>query len=728
MQDLIFIIQWWFVFLIIGIIFLPATSLIFTRLLDHGYLFSKVIGIALISYAVLVLGIFKLFPFAYISIVLIIWAFFIMNIWIAKNKIDFKQMFARWKIFIFEEALFLGGIAVWSYIRAHEPSINGLEKFMDFGFLNSILRTTYQPAVDMWYPPLPINYYYFGHLTTAVLTKLSLIPSYISYNLMIATMFSFTFCLSVSFGMNLFSRTTLTRKSITSGIITGALVSLSGNLHTIYLFFNTYNVDKPLPFWNLPFLSNSFPNSYWYPNATRFIPFTIHEFPIYSFVVSDLHGHVVDIMYVLLFLAIAYVLFITKATSKILLVLLGFLLAIMYMTNAWDSIIYLLLASCFLAVKNVHILKFGNKTNLNFIKIRLPRLASTGFFLKETLKPIFLLITLLLLFSLPFNLNFKPFAEGIGILCAPQFLTNIGRLGPFLFEADHCQRSALWQLLILYGFFYSFVFAFVIFLLKRKTSFKILKEDTFVLILIFVSSILILLPEFLYVKDIYPAHYRANTMFKLVYQAFIMLSLSSAYIIFRITSDIFTLPARNAKHSFGRRVYFIFTILFLILVFTYPYFAIKSYYGDLKTYSGLSGIDYMKKRLPQDYEAIRWINKNIQNRPTIVEAQGDSYTDYARISANTGLPTVLGWTVHEWLWRGSYDIPSPRIEDVRLIYESNDLEETKKILKKHNVEYVYLGNLEREKYTNINETKFEQLGKVIFETGQTKIYKLANPL
>ena len=156
----------------------------------------------------------------------------------------------------------------------------------------------------------------------------------------------------------------------------------------------------------------------------------------------------------------------------------------------------------------------------------------------------------------------------------------------------------------------------------------------------------------------------------------------------------------------------------------YPYFAIKSYYGDMRTFSGLDGIAYMKDRLPDDYKAITWLNQNIGGRPVIVEAQGDSYTDYARISANTGLPTVLGWPVHEWLWRGSYDIPSPRIEDVRLIYESDDLVETKKILKKHKVVYVYLGNLEREKYPNLKEAKFEELGDIVFETGQTKIYRI----
>src|SRR5207249_428558 len=102
--------------------------------------------------------------------------------------------------------------------------------------------------------------------------------------------------------------------------------------------------------------------------------------------------------------------------------------------------------------------------------------------------------------------------------------------------------------------------------------------------------ILITIPEFIYVKDIYPAHYRANTMFKLVYEAFIMLSIASGYIIVRIVSA--------TKQTLSGKVFLIFTFLFLILVGIYPYFATTSYYGDLKTYQGLDGINYLKIRYP----------------------------------------------------------------------------------------------------------------------------------
>ena len=49
------------------------------------------------------------------------------------------------------------------------------------------------------------------------------------------------------------------------------------------------------------------PSTYWYPNATRFIPKTIHEFPSYSYVVADLHGHVYDIPFVLLSISILFI-------------------------------------------------------------------------------------------------------------------------------------------------------------------------------------------------------------------------------------------------------------------------------------------------------------------------------------------------------------------------------------------------------------------------------------
>ena len=324
---------------------------------------------------------------------------------------------------------------------------------------------------------------------------------------------------------------------------------------------------------------------------------------------------------------------------------------------------------------------------------------------------------LAILFSLPFWLSFKPFGSGIGLLCAPDFLTNLGKLGPFLFEANHCARSPLWMLFILWGFFYLVVLGFLIKLLKGlKLPKSLSSTDLLALTLALTATILILIPEFFYVKDIYPAHYRANTVFKFGYQAFIILALTSGYMITRLISNLKTF-------SFSL-VFLPFALLFFTLVALYPYFAINSYYGSLKNYQGLDGLSYLGDSYPSDYQAILWINNNISGQPVILEAQGDSYTDYARVSANTGLPTVIGWPVHEWLWRGSYDETGKRGTDVATLYESPDRTLTSTLAQKYNISYIFIGTLERQKYQKLDEKKFENLGKLVFESGNTRIYQL----
>lgn len=754
LNDIAFIFQWWLAFFIVGIVFLPLTFNLFHNFFDKGYIFAKILGAIAISYLIFILGIAHILSFTRLNLFVILTFILLLDFVFIKLSKNLKTFFlSKEKILMFfiEEVIFLTGITSWSFIRAHQADIQGLEKFMDFGFINSILRSDYFPPRDMWFTPFSINYYYFGHLVTAVLTKLSNIPSPITYNLMLSTIFAFTFTASFSIGANLFYFLNLKNiseaKTIIAGLLTAFLVSFAGNLHTIYSFFTPYANENPVPVWQLIFSPQSFPNSYWYPNATRFIHNTIHEFPLYSFVVSDLHGHVLDIPLVLMTIALLLSALLkqkrqsyklksqnskvktTTQNAKLFsfkLIVLGFefyvlsfLLAVMYMTNAWDGIIYFLLTALVLLYLNIQQynavpqeIKNSHPDLNQRIKIRTYR----------WLFQLFIIGTGFALFSLPFSLNFKPFVSGIGILCAPKLLTDIGKIGPFLFEANHCQKSPLWQLITLYGFFYFWAIIFLIKLKMQKAKIKNLQSpDLFVLILIFLSTLLIIVPEFIYAKDIYPAHYRANTMFKLVYQSFIMLSIASGYIIVRL---ILFIKQRILDIFNFYFVFLIFSFLFFILVMIYPYFAINSYYGNLKKYYGLDGIAYLNRLYPTDYQAILWLNKNIKGQPVILEAQGDSYTDYARISANTGLPTVLGWTVHEWLWRGTYDIPAPRINEVKTLYETEDINQTKNLIRKYNISLVFIGDLERQKYQLLDEQKFEILGKIIYQKGQTKIYKI----
>lgn len=701
--DLLNILRWWIVLLLIGVSFYPLTSRVFVKFTDKGYLFSKIIGLLIISYSIFVLSSLHLLKFTTPNLVIIFCAYTSIT-WLFFRRIPSKKELA---ILIGEELIFLSGIIIWSIIRGFQPDIHDLEKFMDFGFLNSIIRTDYFPPKDMWFTPLPINYYYFGHLFTAVLTKISGISSFITFNLMIASIFSFTFSLSFSLGMNLIYFFKKTSKIITvaAGLFTAFLVSLSGNLQTVYSLFRGYNSESPIPFWNLTASLNTFPNSYWYPNATRFIFHTIHEFPSYSFVVADLHGHVLDIPIVLTLIALFISAGLNNSFRKTDLVLIAFLLACAYMTNAWDGVIYLGLFSLI-----TFVLAYTKNTISNIKSIY-------KFIVEPILYRILPITVLFFIFSFVFNKNFTPFASGIGLNCSPDFLIKIHKVGPIVFESNKCSFSPIWQLGILYGFFIFMLFSFLIFLRKKQTT----QIDLIVLCLSFFSVILIISPEIIYLKDIYDGYFRANTMFKLVYQAFIMLSISSGYFLIRILLSI-----KEAKKFISRIYLYIFILLsgaLLFFISIYPYFSIPAGYGYFKKYKGLDGIKYLENIKPYDYQAINWINKNINGQPIILEAQGDSYTDFERISSNTGLPTVVGWTVHEWLWRGSYNIPASRFDDVKNIYESQDLDLTKKLINKYKISYIYIGVLEKDKY-KVNEDKFNYLGKAVYENAGVIIYRM----
>lgn len=747
---------WFLAHLILGIIFFPLTNKILGRFFpDRGYAFAKIFAILFLSYSIFVLGIMKVLPFTQISLIIIIALFALLNFLIfKKNKIritntELPIIF----LIVFEEFLFLVALFFWAFIRGQEPSIRGLEKFMDFGFINSILRAKYFPPLDIWLSSdqtktngFYINYYYFGHLTGAFLIKLTRIKSEIGYNLILASTFALTVIQSFSLVTGIIFQYQKAIKKVVNdsfelgkyiffGLLGSYIISLGGNLHTIYVFTKGYPNENPVPFWGI--LSWYNPSKYWYPNATRFIANTIHEFPSYSWVVADMHGHVFDIPFVLLTLAILFIFFIKrqkstqKTQSRVLklqtpkdsffsvslslnlpqllttnyqlltTVFLGFLTAVHYMTNAFDGPIYILLALL-----------------LMFYIYRL----SKAFVVNSLV-----LIGSFIVFSLPFSIFFKPFVTGIGVNCSPNFLTKIQKIGPFLFEKGNCQISPIWMLLVLWGFFWVNL---IIFLLILRHSGKRPDEtrersqiDTFILILFIFGTFLIIIPEFFYIKDIYPAHFRANTMFKMGYQAFIIMGVASTYTFFKL----------KLLDKFKSRFFAGIFVFFFFFVAIYPLFSIPSYYGQLNRKVELDGTKWFENVysedgvIPEDKEIIDFINTRIKNQPTILEAQGDSYTDFERISAFTGLPTVAGWWVHEWLWRGSADVVGQRIPDIVEMYESDDLNLTKELIQKYNVSYIVISGVEKRKYTKLKKDKFSKIGKLIFETSNNEgaLYQVA---
>ena len=128
----------------------------------------------------------------------------------------------------------------------------------------------------------------------------------------------------------------------------------------------------------------------------------------------------------------------------------------------------------------------------------------------------------------------------------------------------------------------------------------------------------------------------------------------------------------------------------------------------------------MQQESEDDYQLVLWLKQQVAGRPVVLEAVGESYSRYARISANTGLPTVLGWRVHEWLWRNGFDIPAKRTEEVRSIYEHPLSAEAQTLISQYRVRFIVIGDTERTSY-HLDEAGLSQLGPVVFQSGKSKI-------
>ena len=94
----------------------------------------------------------------------------------------------------------------------------------------------------------------------------------------------------------------------------------------------------------------------------------------------------------------------------------------------------------------------------------------------------------------------------------------------------------------------------------------------------------------------------------------------------------------------------------------------------------------------------------------------------------TGLPTILGWYVHEWLWRNDVSDLNAKAADIEAIYTSNDEAQVEALLEEYDVAYIFVGSCERSKYgENLNNDMLKNMGQIVFQDGtyETYIVKVA---
>jgi len=214
-------------------------------------------------------------------------------------------------------------------------------------------------------------------------------------------------------------------------------------------------------------------------------------------------------------------------------------------------------------------------------------------------------------------------------------------------------------------------------------------------------------------------------VFKLYYQAWVFFAIGSAFGLYYLGSRwrAATIPRKLARASWWG-----LCALLIAGSLIYPLAATLTMTNAFGGKPTLDGLAFVERTNPAEYEAISWLDDNVEDAPVIVEAHGGwaagLFTYYWRISARTGLPTILGSPGHELQWRGSHLLFEGREEDINLIYQSADIGEVEGMLEKYGVTYVYVGNLEREQYGAKVGEKFADFMDVVFENEGVTIYKV----
>ncbi|MFH2118692.1 MAG: DUF2298 domain-containing protein [Candidatus Paceibacterota bacterium] len=574
----------------------------------------------------------------------------------------------HWQQILIQEALFLSGFLFLGLMRTFNPAVLDLEKFMNIGLMQGYLRSPTLPAIDMWLSGEVINYYSFGHFLGSLLLRFWNIPAELGFNVLLGWMMGLilveVFVLSQALLRKFISiKKKFSWSLMAAGLTSALLIVFGGNSHPLWYW---------LTHWNFI--------GYWYPEAVRFIDFTIHEIPAYSFIVSDLHAHFWDIPLVLLTIFVAWqwsqAVFNLKITESKQLIknqsllinnlILGGMLGVLGMTNTWDMMIY----GLFLVVLGSMMIVLSKKTFWTIIMASWQVIVGS------------------LIVIAPWLLNFSSIVKGV-----------------FLVPS----HSPLWQLAVLWsGHVLLSLAAMIIAWLLFKKQPKLKPEIIFILSLGILSLVCILLPEIIYFKDIYPTFQRANTMFKFTFQGFILMNLLIGWLVG------FLLQSRVWLKSIWRWSLLTMIALFSASALAYPFLGYPNYYGGFQQSQDLNGLSWLNNTNPAEYQAILWLRDQTVGRPVVLEAVGDSYSGFARVATFSGLPTVVGWRAHEWLWRGGYEVPAERSSGVQWIYERPLSQQATYFLNKYQVRYIFVGSKEREAY-DLNLKEVLTLGKIVFQ-------------
>lgn len=774
---------WWSTIMVIGIIAFPIAFLAFRFLPDRGYSLSKMLGLLLVSYLLWIGASVHVIPNARWAIFMVLAILLIASGLLAYRIREDMVTFIKNKRhhLLTVDLVFTVAFFVALFLRSYTPGLTfGSENALDMSVINAITRAEYFPPDDPWLSGhAHIHLHYFGHLSVAMLTTLTNIPSQVTFNLSLALFTALAATGVFGIVYNLIIDKGRPATALAFALLGPLFLLVLSNIEGLFELLAIRGVGSA-GFYDLlditgldgPRESNAwYPTEpFWWGRAFSFeTGWPDRLFPFPRLLEGELHSEVLAFPFIALVLGLALNLW--RSEESTVFRLLGFhpldlgLLALalggLIMVAGGDGPIYLF----------VLVGIFTLRAFLSEGRVNLRLLGRVGAFTVG-------LSILTVLFFLPFYFTAVGLFRGIGFVSAPvasapqhllymwlPALTLATVLGvaamrdvrrflpasllvivPILLVAvpwagnlligggasalldEIGDRGDKWiAIFVVVVVLFLILMALVHHLIDGKDE-KRAPVSVFVLGLAALAVLLILGVEFYWVRDPFTSPDfipRFNTLIKFAFQSWWLMSIAGA---FGLHYFLRTLRRGSVLSWVGSTSLGVVVAIVLAAGFIYPVFAIfhftNSFDSPLEAIESgrLDGLSFMEFN---DREAILWLLDEVDGTPTILEAVGDPYTNFARVSSYTGLPTVLGSPVHEfWFHAGSYEPQGTRLADVERAYNSTDPAEAQAILGRYDVRYVFVGLLERQLYPEAGLAKFAGFMDVVFQNENVTIYHM----
>lgn len=676
------------------------------------------------------------------------------------------------------ELVYLAAFLGFLVFRGFGPATTFQEKPGDLMLLASTMTSSSVPPTDAWLSGWTVNYYYVGHAIWGAIGKMAGVSPAVAFNLALISTFAMAFVTAAGLLAAIIGTYHHDTPARIGGLLGAVFVLVLGNPWSASRIMSSFSTE-----WNAFFFSGVG----W--QASRTIididgsgtnPIT--EFPAFSFILGDLHPHLLALPFTLTAVGLAWMLVTLRRVNDSVSLLgrdawriatAGAVIGGLYAINSWDLPTHLVIGLLGLGVGTVGVAG-RDRLIAAVVYVASALIAWLPFYLN------FSAPTARSSFRLAESLAGIPVVGGVLASLAPydgpktsinEFFGNFGYMYTILLvllvtEAwfrQHAIRERNGDATgsIPASFRYLALFTAALCILGAILvdapllvlcggpviiTWLLLEMDPRVtlanlaLVLFSYALILYLVPEFVMISDIFGT--RMNTVFKVSYQVWLLMGVASAVSVVEIWF-------RLRRWLAARVVVPAAVALMVVLGLGYPVVASHQWVNWRSpngAWQGLDGLAYLNdpgSGYSGEYAAIEWLREHATEDDVVLAAGGVDWESMTgRVASGSGVPTVIGWVGHENQWHlgdPAYTADAGRRSvDIQTLYSSPPSPE---LVDRYGITYIYVGPTERNGAGHPGEPGWEATGpfpltddpswpgdqwELVFEQDGARIYHL-NP-